>query len=162
MIVCEWSSLKTLKRQRLYQLLDSESRDLARFEEWLTLDTRLDGPIPPNGEDAVIITGNMLNRISLASNDEIIVELMRVFIKQRRYNLEYQTNPKWSKALSSTPFPYVIGHNLGRPDEYWKKTISEYVKRYYDHDGFTAEELKVWGLPEDMAKMEYNRLWKEQ
>ena len=61
-----------------------------------------------------------------------------------------------------TPFPYVIGYNLGAPDMYWRTRTPEYVKNYYDHEGFSPDELIDWGLPPDIAEREYERLWKEQ
>ncbi len=143
----EWERLETVKKQRLYQIIEYESMELANFEDWLLQNT----VSAPNGfvninSYSIKRASNLLNRLSISTKDEIIVELVRIRWKKSFFNKEYDDHANWSNLLKRVPFPYERTFDPGIPSDDWLKKIAVYIRSYHYHEIDTPEDLQGWAI----------------
>ena len=151
----EWERLETVKRQRLYQIIEYEAMELANFEDWLLQNT-VSAPNSFVNIDSYSIkrASNLLNRLSISSKDEIIVELVRIRWKKSFFNREYDDRARWSGLLKRVPFPYERTFDPGIPSEDWLKKISMYIRSYHYHEIDSPEDLQGWAIgPKQQKKL---------
>ena len=155
----EWERLETVKKQRLYQIIEYESMELANFEDWLFQNT-VSAPdsYVSSGSYAIKRASNLLNRLSISSKDDIIVELVRIKWKKSYYNREYDAKAGWSVLLRKVPFPYERTFDPGMPSENWLKKIAACIRNYHYYEIGSPEDLEGWAIGPKQQKNLFNMI----
>ena len=143
----EWERLESVKKQRLYQVMEYESLELANFEDWLFQNTiAAPDSYVKSQSFSIRRASNLLNRLSLASKEDIIIELVRIKWKKSFYNNQFDKGVEWSRFIKKAPFPYDRSFDAGLTSDGWLTRLALYITKYHIHEINTPEDLEGWGV----------------
>ena len=155
----EWDALMSLDRHELFDIMERESKELADFQDWLSVVIDW-GDDRPADMDALAMArnGNILNRLSISCAEDIIIELVRVRRMRAMYDNMYMMGGPWTELLDEIPFPDEYGDEPEPPSERWRFTIVAYVRAHYFDEWFEKEDLLTWGIDADHLDECYDML----